>query len=69
MSHPDDLNFWRAARLQHLAGKAINKAHRCEPLSDKAHHHYCRYFKLLHRAADAWRLVEIEDQKLERLAA
>ena len=53
MKHHDDLAFWRAERLQHLAGKAINKVHRCEPLSAKAHHHYCRYLKLLHHSNDA----------------
>lgn len=71
MRHPNDLNFWRAERLQHLAGKAVNKAHRCEPLSAQARHHYCRYLKLLHHAAAAWRLVDINthDRKYERLAA
>lgn len=71
MKHHDDLNFWRAERLQHLATKALNKAHRCESLSGAAHHHYRRYFKLLHHAAVAWRLVEINtrDQKFKRLAA
>lgn len=52
--------LWRAKRLQHIAGLALQKSNRHPAMSRQADHHFRRYLKLLVAALAAWKQVPLE---------
>lgn len=63
-------HFWRAKRLQYIAGLALNKSQRFPSMSRQAEHHFRRYLKLLLAAVAAWQQVPVDaHHPLEEVAA
>lgn len=65
-----DKNFWRAKRLQYIAGLALNKSQQFPSMSRQAEHHFRRYLKLLLAAVNAWQQVPLDaSHPLEEVSA
>lgn len=63
-------HFWRAKRLQYIAGLALQKSNRYHSMSRQADHHFLRYLKLLLEALAEWQQVPVDaHHPLEEVSA
>lgn len=63
-------HFWRAKRLQYIAGRALQKSNRFPAMSRGAEHHFRRYRRLLLAALAAWQQVPVDaHHPLEEVSA